>query len=149
MPFLDPAKRGGQRPYAMTTVVTVTSSAGAQAAGAALRSAGLGVVEVETLQAAQAAVRGSQDAVVLCDGRSLEGMAGRPASTELPKDARRVLSHELRTPLSAMAGWLHLLESGKLDEAGTRRAIEKLRGNIEDQVRIIERHLGAKQEGHD
>jgi signal transduction histidine kinase len=109
----------------------------------------LGVVEVATLQAAQAAARGSQDTIVLCDGRSLAAIDGRTAMTDLPTDARRVLSHELRTPLSAMAGWLHLLETGKLDEAGTRRAIEKLRGNIEDQVRIIERHLGAKQEGHD
>ena len=133
----------------MTTVVTVTGSAGAQVAGAALRSAGLGVVEVETLQAAQAAARGSEDTIVLCDGQSLAAIAARPVAGELPKDAKRVLSHELRTPLSAMAGWLHLLESGKLDEAGTRRAIEKLRGNIEAQVRIIEQHLGTKQEGHD
>lgn len=133
----------------MTTVVTVTGSPGAQAAGAALRSAGLGVVEVESLEAAHAAARGSMDTVVLCDGQSLAAIASRSPSGELPKDARRVLSHDLRTPLSAMAGWLHLLESGKLDEAGVRRAIEKLRGNIEDQVRIIERHLGAKQEGHD
>jgi signal transduction histidine kinase len=132
----------------MTTVVTVTSSAGAQAAGAALRNAGLGVVEVETLEAAQAAALGSQDTIVLCDGRWLAAVGTRPG-TGLPTDARRVLSHELRTPLSAMAGWLHLLETGKLDEAGTRRAIEKIRGNIDDQVRIIERHLGSKQEGHD
>jgi signal transduction histidine kinase len=115
----------------------------------ALRNAGLGVVEVESLQAAQAAARESRDTIVVCDGQSLAAIAERPVGGELPRDARRVLSHELRTPLSAMAGWLHLLESGKLDEAGTRRAIEKLRGNIEDQVRIIERHLGAKQEGHD
>jgi K+-sensing histidine kinase KdpD len=60
----------------------------------------------------------------------------------------RALSHDLRTPLSAMAGWLHLLETGKLDEAGTRRAIEKLRGNIEDQVRTLERYVGSRtQEG--
>lgn len=133
----------------MTTVVTVKNSAGAQAAGAALRDAGLGVVEVETLQAAQAAARESRDTVVLCDGQWLATMGARPVAGELPRDVRRVISHELRTPLSAMAGWLHLLESGKLDEAGTRRAIEKLRGNIEDQVRTIERYLGSTQEGHD
>ena len=45
-----------------------------------------------------------------------------------------------------MAGWLHLMESGRLDEAGTKRAIGKLRANIDDQVRIIERYLGATQE---
>jgi hypothetical protein len=45
-----------------------------------------------------------------------------------------------------MAGWLHLMESGKLDAAGIKRAIGKLRGNIDDQVRTIERYLGTTQE---
>ena len=71
------------------------------------------------------------------------------AGTALPRDVARKLSHELRTPLTAMAGWLHLLESGKLDEAGAKRALQKLRGNIDDQVRTIEKYLGASQEGHD
>ena len=44
-----------------------------------------------------------------------------------------------------MAGWIHLLESGTLDAAGTKRAIGKLRGNIDDQVRTIERYLGTSQ----
>ena len=133
----------------MTTIVTLSSGTpGAQAAQAALRSAGLGVVEVDTVQDAQAAARESRDTVVVCDGPSLASLA-KSMTGDLPKDVRRVLTHELRTPLSAMAGWLHLLESGKLDAAGTRRAIEKLRGNIEDQVRTIERFLGAQREGHD
>ena len=67
----------------------------------------------------------------------------------IPRDIARSLSHDLRTPLSAMAGWLHLIESGRLDEAGMKRAVEKMRGNIDDQVRTIERYLGASQEGHD
>jgi signal transduction histidine kinase len=132
----------------MTTVVTLMNSAVAQAAGAALRNAGLGVVEVETVQDAQAAARKSRDTVLLCDGPTLASIA-KPMTGELPKDVRRVIAHELRTPLSAMAGWLHLLETGKLDEAGRQRAIEKLRGNIEDQVRTIERYLGTGQEGND
>jgi len=132
----------------MTTVVTLMNSVVTQAAGAALRSAGLGVVEVETVQDAQAAARQSRDTVLLCDGPTLASIA-KPMTGELPKDVRRVIAHELRTPLSAMAGWLHLLETGKLDEAGRQRAIEKLRGNIEDQVRTIERYLGTSQEGHD
>jgi len=133
----------------MTTIVTLSNATpAAQVAHAALRSAGLGVVEVDTVQDAQAAARQSRDTVVVCDGPSLATLA-KPMTGELPKDVRRVLAHELRTPLSAMAGWLHLLESGKLDDAGMRRAIEKLRGNIDDQVRTIERFLGAQREGHD
>ena len=37
-----------------------------------------------------------------------------------------------------MAGWIHLLETGKLDEEATKRAIAKLRGNIDEEVRTIE-----------
>src|SRR4051812_19742825 len=117
MPSSGPSKGAEHAAMSvMTTVVTVSNSAGAQAAGAALRDAGLGVVEVETLQAAQAAARDASDAVIVCDARSLAAIDHKPAG-ELPRDMRRVLSHELRTPLSAMAGWLHLLETGKLDAA--------------------------------
>jgi signal transduction histidine kinase len=69
------------------------------------------------------------------------------SAAALPREAARKLAHDLRTPLSAMAGWIHLLESGALDEAGKKRALAKLRGNIDDQVKTIERYLGAPQEG--
>jgi len=83
------------------------------------------------------------------DGKAISALTtGRKASANaVPREVARALSHDLRTPLSAMAGWLHLMETGKLDEAGFKRAIEKLRSNIDDQVRTIERHLGATQEG--
>lgn len=133
-----------------TTIVKVSKNpAGAQAAGLALRNAGIGVVEVDTWEAAQAAFRKSEQALVVCDGEAIAALSGSKAATGLPRDVARSLSHDLRTPLSAMAGWLHLMESGKLDEAGVKRAIGKLRGNIDDQVRIIERYLGASQDGQD
>ena len=132
-----------------TTIVKVSkNSPGAQAAGVALRNAGIGVVEVESWEAAQDALRQGGETLVVCDGESIAALkASKPAG--MPRDMARSLSHELRTPLSAMAGWLHLMESGKLDEAGVKRAIGKLRGNIDDQVKTIERYLGASQEGHD
>ena len=48
------------------------------------------------------------------------------------------LSHDLRTPLSTIAGWLFMLESDKLDAAGKKRALEKIRANIQSQVRLID-----------
>ena len=45
-----------------------------------------------------------------------------------------------------MAGWLHLMETGSLDEAGLKRAIAKLQANLDDQVKTIEKYLGATQE---
>lgn len=134
-----------------TTIVKVSKkSPGADAAGNALRNAGLGVVEVDSWEDAKEALRASREAIVVCDGESIAALSGSGPAAALPRDVARTLSHELRTPLSAMAGWLHLMESGKLDEAGVKRAIGKLRGNIEDQVRTIERYLGAtSREGHD
>jgi hypothetical protein len=40
---------------------------------------------------------------------------------------------------------VHLIETGALDEAGIKRAASKLRANIDDQVKTIERYLGAKR----
>ena len=131
-------------------------SAREDAARKALRDAGVGVVEVDDWEQAAEALRDCGAAFVVCDS-DLESTAlaritramSPTASDALAPEAARALSHELRTPLSAMAGWVHLMETGKLDEQGFRRAIERLRGNIDDQVRTIERYLGAnRQEGH-
>ena len=75
--------------------------------------------------------------------------AAGTTTSGLPREAARKLAHDLRTPLSAMSGWIHLLETGALDAAGQKRALAKLRGNIEDQVKTIERYLGTSQEGQD
>lgn len=143
----------------MTTILKISrNSAGRNDAVAALRDAGISVVEVEDWDAAAQALSSCDAALVVCDGAILEatdaaaltravqavGRAkqGGEKQTELPRDIARSLSHDLRTPLSAMAGWLHLMESGKLDEEGMKRAIGKLRNNIDDQVRTIDRFLG-------
>jgi K+-sensing histidine kinase KdpD len=81
-------------------------------------------------------------------GSERTGTIGNDSSQDLPQDLRRQLSHDLRTPLSAMAGWLHLIESGTLDEAGLKRAVQKLQANIDDQVRTIEKYLGNREERH-
>jgi PAS domain S-box-containing protein len=47
------------------------------------------------------------------------------------------LSHELRTPLNAVVGWAHMLRSGKLDPAGTERAIETIDRNARAQSQLI------------
>jgi signal transduction histidine kinase len=128
-----------------TTILKMSRNAPARAdVGRLLRDAGFGVVEVDDWDAAAEAVPKGDPTIVVADTEVID-LARGPAASEaaLPRDAMRKLSHELRTPLSAMAGWLHLLESGKLDAAGTKRAIEKLRGNIEDQVRTIDRYLGT------
>ena len=123
-----------------------------EAAGKALRDAGLGVVEVDDWDQAAEELRRCEAALVVCDddlSSAITKLAGTAQTAPpLAPDAARALSHELRTPLSAMAGWVHLIETGKLDEAGLKRAATRLRGNIDDQVKTIERYLGAtRQEG--
>lgn len=121
-----------------------------------MRDAGVGVVEVEDWNQAAAELGRCAAAVVICDEdlesldprrltKGVTELAGAPQAPAIALDAARALSHELRTPLSAMAGWVHLIETGKLDEAGLKKAASRLRGNIDDQVKTIERFLGAVQ----
>ena len=141
----------------MTTTFLMKShgSAPREAAGKALRDAGVGVVEVEDWDEATEELRRCEAALVVCDQdlaaidtkrltKALNELSGAAqAGSPLAYDAARALSHELRTPLSAMAGWVHLIETGKLDEAGLKKAASRLRGNIDEQVKMIERYLGA------
>jgi signal transduction histidine kinase len=65
-------------------------------------------------------------------GRRLDGLIG-------------MLSHDLRTPLSAISGWLFLLESGKLDGEGQKRALAKIRASVDEQVRLIDDTLAISR----
>jgi signal transduction histidine kinase len=140
----------------MTSILKIPKGAeGRMATVESLRAAGLGFVEVEDWEAASEALLSCDAALVVCDGvvlesvdadalkKALSSLANVKRPSSLPPDVARALSHELRTPLSAMAGWLHLMESGKLDPDAMRRALQKLRGNIDDQVRTIDRYLGT------
>ena len=122
----------------MTTILKISKgAAGREEAMGALREAGIGVVEVDDWEAAFEALRNCEAALVVCDGEVLDSAdtatlkkaihalgAGKKTMAVAP-DVARALSHDLRTPLSAMAGWLHLMESGKLDPEGMKRAIGK------------------------
>ena len=131
-----------------TTIWKVSGSTPeGEAAGHALRAAGIGVVEKQDWNEVAAALRSGEATLVLADAATVTHLATpRGETTEWSREKARELSHQLRTPLSAMAGWLHLMETGVLDEAGLKRAIAKLQSNLDDQVRTIEKYLGAQQE---
>jgi signal transduction histidine kinase len=144
-----------------TTLLKTNGSPERRAAREALRKAGIGVVEVNDWIDAADELRRCEAALVVCSGEIVDPVAAgrigkairaltdtvQPGAPGLSPETARALSHDLRTPLSAMAGWLHLIESGNLDEEGMRRAIARLRGNIDDQVRTIERILGTHDGG--
>ena len=113
-----------------------------------MRAAGIGVVEKMDWNDVAAALSRGEATLVVADADSVADLARRAEPEPgLPREKARELAHQLRTPLSAMAGWLHLMESGALDEAGVKRAIAKLQANLDDQVKTIEKYLGASQEG--
>ena len=127
--------------------VSGTSPVG-EAAGRALRETGIGLVVKGDWDEVAAALSRGEAELVVADAASVTAFASRGGNPgpELPQDLRRQISHELRTPLSAMAGWLHLIESGTLDAAGLKRAVAKLQSNIDDQVRTIDKYLGSNRE---
>lgn len=128
----------------MTILKVSRDSPVREAASTALRNAGIRILELDDWNEAAEALRRGEATLLVCDGEAF-GALSPSAAGSLPREAARKLSHDLRTPLSAMAGWLHLLESGSLDAAGVKRAIEKLKGNIDEQVRTIDRCLGTNQ----
>src|SRR5213083_2769698 len=116
---------------ATTLLKKSTGSRGGEAATQALRAAGVGVVEIDDWSQAAEELRKCGAALVLCNAELLESvdatrltkalsaLTGSGAGgAALASESARALSHELRTPLAAMAGWVHLMESGKLDDAG-------------------------------
>ncbi|HEV8139165.1 MAG TPA: response regulator [Pyrinomonadaceae bacterium] len=48
------------------------------------------------------------------------------------------LSHELRTPLTAVLGWSHLLQTKKLSEPETNRALDTIERNARAQSQLID-----------
>src|SRR5579859_5097395 len=111
---------------ATTLLKKARSSPRCEEASRALRDAGVSVVEVEDWREAADKLRECDAALVVWQSEAagiepgriqdaLSALAGKAGAHALPRELARSLSHDLRTPLSAMAGWIHLLESGTLD----------------------------------
>jgi signal transduction histidine kinase len=56
-----------------------------------------------------------------------------------------MLSHELRTPLTAVYGWIHLLQSEKLDDKTVARALEVMDRNVLAQTRLVDDLLNVSR----
>lgn len=60
------------------------------------------------------------------------------AATRAKDEFLSMVSHEIRTPLNAILGWSQMLESGKLGDDKTQRAIEAIGRSARAQSQVIE-----------
>jgi len=92
--------------------------------------------EIELLELAAERI-----AVAIDGARAYEGEQRARAAAEAANRAKdeffAMLSHELRTPLGAILSWAHLLRSGRLDAAGTGRAVQTIDRNARLQAQLI------------
>jgi two-component system CheB/CheR fusion protein len=65
------------------------------------------------------------------------------AASRLKDEFLATVSHELRGPLSAMAGWVHVLASDKVDAATAARGLAAIQRNVQAQTRLVEDLLDA------
>ena len=70
--------------------------------------------------------------------REREARKEAEAANRAKDDFLAVLSHELRTPLTSVLGWTKIIQSGRLDSAGTARGLEVIEQNVKSQARLIE-----------
>lgn len=61
------------------------------------------------------------------------------------------IAHELRAPLNGIGTWAHVLETqlGENADATVRRAIAGIKTGVQQQVRLIEELVAAKQPTED
>ena len=92
--------------------------------------------EIELLELAAERI-----AVAIDGARAYEAEQRARAAAEAANRAKdeffAMLSHELRTPLGAILSWAHLLRSGRLDAAGTGRAVQTIDRNARLQAQLI------------
>ncbi|HTG32012.1 MAG TPA: chemotaxis protein CheB [Thermoanaerobaculia bacterium] len=64
-------------------------------------------------------------------------------ASRLKDEFLATVSHELRGPLSAMAGWVHVLATDKVDAATAARGLAAIQRNVQAQARLVEDLLDA------
>jgi signal transduction histidine kinase/DNA-binding response OmpR family regulator len=137
----------GHLPVTSYFAVPVVSRTGEVIGGLFLghEKAGVFPERLEPIMAGVAA----QLAIAIDNARLLEREQRARAAAESASRAKdeflAVLSHELRTPLNAVYGWARMLQSGQLQGADLRRALEVIMRNASAQVQLIDDMLDVSR----
>ena len=70
--------------------------------------------------------------------REQEARTAAEAGNRTKDEFLAVLSHELRTPLNAVYGWARMMQTGKLDDETSERALDAIVRNANAQVQLID-----------
>ncbi len=60
------------------------------------------------------------------------------AANRSKDDFVAIIAHELRSPLNSISGWTQIMQSRKLDEAATAKALATIARNTQAQVQLVE-----------
>src|SRR5262245_6250092 len=82
--------------------------------------------------------RAAEDAMREALAREQAARAAAEAANRTKDEFLATLSHELRSPLSVILTWVALLRSERIDESGSRRALEAIERNTRLQAKLIE-----------
>ena len=82
--------------------------------------------------------RRSEEDVTTALRRERQARLEAEAANRAKDEFLAIVSHELRTPLTPILTWGHLLRSGRLDEAATRRALDAIDRAARSQAQLIE-----------
>jgi signal transduction histidine kinase len=70
--------------------------------------------------------------------REQEARADAEAGNRAKDEFLAILSHELRTPLNAVYGWARMMQTGRLDDETSVRALDAIVRNANAQVQLID-----------
>ena len=123
---------------AVTVLAAVLGSvlARVQAAPAVEMHLALFIVDGLLLTTLVAELRRAREQAVHETGVAQAARMESEAANRMKDEFLGTISHELRTPLNAVLGWVHLIRTGKLDQATETRGFECIERNVRQQAQL-------------
>jgi PAS domain S-box-containing protein len=94
----------------------------------------IGVIRTFRDVSQRAAIEAQREALLQSERRAREAA---DEANRMKDEFLAMLSHELRTPATAVLGWTRLLKTGRMDEAGARKALDALERSAQAQEAVL------------